>query len=686
MWAMYGVGNTDGTACATKWVFDDFGSPPGSQTGLAGVYSSPAYGTLAGGLPVVVVGSTDNDDTHLRVQRQHWRGALAVPDSSAGSDADVGAPPTIAEPGVVGTSGSAAFTDGVVYDTGKDAITYALDLQTGQQIWSFSIRNGITNGGGNPAQSGAALVGGFIYLGYGDGMFSLNAVTGALNPNWTTGAFPGTTAATAGVISSPAVSGPAGNQVLIVGDLAGNVDVFNLQTGATEFTSATGGLIFSSAAVSTGQFFIANGGNGNIYAFGSGSAFPSPSVTSVSANHGPAGSTALVTVTGNAFSGSGFTASDVFFNLTDIPASNAYPCLGSTAGCFEVTSPTQIKVDTPTSFGAGTVDISVVTPGGTSAASVADEYTFVAPSAYTALTPFRVCDSRPAGGGVVANQCDTGGKGTLGANGVVNVQITGGVVPAGAQAVVVNLTALDHSTAGTFVSAYPTGGSVPGVSNINVAGGRAEANLAIVQLSASGQMSLFNAAGRADVIADVQGYFSTPPGVNSRGVPQHPAAPHLQLARGSAHRMRGFDQPADRRWDLAQGRALRSAPGRRRRDPVNPHDRSCVGGVQPHRCGGNEIDVPVGRRTQLGGRLSHQGARVLQPQSDPGHRTTDQGDLAAGTAPGHLCLQCGGQHQLRHRQQRVVRSRRRSRGRALLLGATNPDLRYPGGLWRRMRQ
>ena len=47
MWAIYGVGNTDGAACATKWVFDAFGSPAGSQTGLAGVYSSPAYTTLS---------------------------------------------------------------------------------------------------------------------------------------------------------------------------------------------------------------------------------------------------------------------------------------------------------------------------------------------------------------------------------------------------------------------------------------------------------------------------------------------------------------------------------------------------------------------------------------------------------------------------------------------------------------
>ena len=516
IWAMYGVGNTYGAAaCTIKWSFDAFGSPPGNQTGLAGVYASPAYTTLASGLPVIVVGSTDNDDSIYEVNAKTgaelWRFQTVV-----GSDSDVGAPPTIAAPGVVGTAGSQTFVDGVVYDTGKDAFTYALDLKTGAQIWDFPIRT--TIGSGNPSQSGAALVGGYIYLGYGAGVFSLNAATGALNPNWTSGATVGTTAATAGVISSPAVSGPSGDQVIFVGDLAGNVDVFSLQTGATEFTYATGGLIFSSAAVSTGQFFIANGGNGNLYAFGSSSPFPSPVVSAVTPNHGAVGTSAVVTVTGNAFDGTGFTASDVMFNQTDIPASNTYPCSGSSAGCFTVTSPTQIKVYTPTTVGAGTVHITVVTPGGTSAASVADEYTFVAPGAYTAISPVRLCDTRPAGPGIAANQCDSGGNGTLApGHETITAQITGAHVPAGALAVVANITAINHGGGATYVTAFPAGGSVPLTSNINLASGSGEANLAIVQLSSTGAISLFNAVGSADVIVDVEGYFAAPTGASAGG-------------------------------------------------------------------------------------------------------------------------------------------------------------------------
>ena len=444
LWAIYGVGNTDGPACAIKWVVRQVRQPTGHSDRHSRRVLEPRirHARRRGSrwsLSVRRTTTTCIYEFNANTGAQLWRFQTVV-----GFDSDVGAPPTIAAPGVVGTSGSAAFTDGVVYDTGKDAITYALDLKTGRAALVLLHQSGFGSSTGNPSQSGAALVGGYIYLGYGAGVFSLNAATGAVNPNWTTGASTGTTATTAGVISSPAVSGPTGNQVIFVGDFAGNVDVFNLHNGATEFTYSTGGLIFSSAAVSTGQFFIANGGNGSIYAFGSGSAFPSPTVSAVTPNHGGVGSSAPITVTGNAFDGSGFMASDVMFNQTDIHASNAYPCAGASAGCFSVISPTQIKVYTPTTLGAGAVDVTVVTPGGTTAATIADKYTFVAPGAYTAINPIRICDTRPPPG-IAANQCNSGGNGTLGSgHETITAQITGVQVPAGALAVVANITAINH--------------------------------------------------------------------------------------------------------------------------------------------------------------------------------------------------------------------------------------------------
>lgn len=98
------------------------------------------------------------------------------------------------------------------------------------------------------------------------------------------------------------------------------------------------------------------------------------------------------------------------------------------------------------------------------------------------------------------------------------VQITGvhgpaaQVVPTGALAVVVNLTGINHGTGATYLVAYPTGSAVPHASNVNIDAGIAQANLAVVPLSTSGEISIFNAAGSADAIVDVQGYFAAPNG------------------------------------------------------------------------------------------------------------------------------------------------------------------------------
>ena len=56
-------------------------------------------------------------------------------------------------------------------------------------------------------------------------------------------------------------------------------------------------------------------------------------------------------------------------------------------------------------------------------------------------------------------------------------------MPPGAQAVVVNVTAIDHSSGITLVTAYPAGTTRPVASNINLAGNTVESNLVIVQLS-----------------------------------------------------------------------------------------------------------------------------------------------------------------------------------------------------------
>ncbi len=238
-----------------------------------------------------------------------------------------------------------------------------------------------------------------------------------------------------------------------------------------------------------------------------------PTVTFLSQKYGAEKGGAVLTITGTNFSSTGgITVSDVFFGSTDVPASNAFPCVGS-AGCFTVVGPSQITAYAPAASTAGAVDVTVTTNIGTSGTSAADRYTYIAAGAYTALSPFRICDTRASRS---PDECT--GK-IMGSRGKLTVQITGlagpsgQMVPAGAEAVVVNLTAINHSSTITLVTAYPAGSlSVPSASTMNLDPDAVQSNLGIVQLSSGGAITLFNAAGSLDAIVDVQGYFAAPPG------------------------------------------------------------------------------------------------------------------------------------------------------------------------------
>ena len=137
---------------------------------------------------------------------------------------------------------------------------------------------------------------------------------------------------------------------------------------------------------------------------------------------------------------------------------------------------------------------------------------------YTAVTPFRVCDTRPAGGGIPSNQCNTGstgaGKGpiTEGATRVITVDNFGPVPASGVLAVVVNVTAI-APTKGTFLSLFPDG-TAHTTSNLNPAAGSVIANLVEVGVSTAGKLDVFNALGTINVALDIEGYVkATSPGL-----------------------------------------------------------------------------------------------------------------------------------------------------------------------------
>jgi Cysteine-rich secretory protein family len=121
-----------------------------------------------------------------------------------------------------------------------------------------------------------------------------------------------------------------------------------------------------------------------------------------------------------------------------------------------------------------------------------------APDRYSPLSPQRILDTRTG----------LGWPSHPKAGDTVTLQVVGKAgVPASATAVALNVTAVDPNGSG-FVTAYPCGGAVPDVSNLNTSAGATRPNLVIVRLSAQGTVCLFNARANTDLLADVAGYYS----------------------------------------------------------------------------------------------------------------------------------------------------------------------------------
>ena len=121
---------------------------------------------------------------------------------------------------------------------------------------------------------------------------------------------------------------------------------------------------------------------------------------------------------------------------------------------------------------------------------------------YTAVTPTRLFDTRNS-------------KATLGAGGSVNLTM-GGVdgVPTNATAVVINVTAVNESTAGALI-VYPTGATRPLASNLNWVAHQTVPNLVTVGLGSGGQVTIFNLAGSTDVVVDLEGYYAPASGTSA---------------------------------------------------------------------------------------------------------------------------------------------------------------------------
>jgi hypothetical protein len=116
---------------------------------------------------------------------------------------------------------------------------------------------------------------------------------------------------------------------------------------------------------------------------------PAPTVSALSPSSGPAAGGTSVTITGTNLTG----ATSVTFGST-------------AAASFAVTSSTSATATAPP--GSGTVDLHVTTPGGTSAATSADRYSYVSPPPATPTVSGVSPSSGPTGGGTSVSISGTG--------------------------------------------------------------------------------------------------------------------------------------------------------------------------------------------------------------------------------------------------------------------------------------
>uniref|UniRef100_A0AAU2JQD7 PKD domain-containing protein n=1 Tax=Streptomyces sp. NBC_00049 TaxID=2903617 RepID=A0AAU2JQD7_9ACTN len=150
-------------------------------------------------------------------------------------------------------------------------------------------------------------------------------------------------------------------------------------------------------------------------------------------------------------------------------------------------------------LGEYTVRVTVKDPAN-QAEVVNDFPVMTAGSDFTPLAPTRLLDTREGIGAA---------KGKVKGFGTARVKIAGnGKIPAGATAVVLNVTVTNPAKAG-HITVFGEGGDRPTTSNVNFEAGQTVPNLVIVPVGKNGYVDLYNHGESAvDLIADVTGYFT----------------------------------------------------------------------------------------------------------------------------------------------------------------------------------
>jgi hypothetical protein len=119
---------------------------------------------------------------------------------------------------------------------------------------------------------------------------------------------------------------------------------------------------------------------------------------------------------------------------------------------------------------------------------------------FNPVIPSRIMDTRVELGGL---------KLAPGEVRTLQVQGAGSLPPTAIGAVALNVTAVEPTGEGGFLTIWPTGRAMPVASSLNFVPGDVVANAVISGVGDDGMISIFNFSGDTDVLVDVTGWFSS---------------------------------------------------------------------------------------------------------------------------------------------------------------------------------
>jgi len=125
---------------------------------------------------------------------------------------------------------------------------------------------------------------------------------------------------------------------------------------------------------------------------------------------------------------------------------------------------------------------------------------------FVPITPCRVLDTR-AGSAVATRQTPLGAGETYTQNAHGNNGLCTGI-PTDATALSLNVTAINATVAGTYLTIWPTGAPLPDASSLNpVPGQPPTPNAVVTDISPGGQFNIFNFSGTVNLLVDINGYY-----------------------------------------------------------------------------------------------------------------------------------------------------------------------------------